>query len=119
MINIAQEEMQYMEIDSFLPRMFNSFLFRGKNIMSYELILILKSPLAEKFAAEYEQAREKETPVMMKILNTQFSIQNFETTPQYRLSVASEGVADSLQALVEAGLKIISKSNKDSDYDHM
>ena len=117
MIDIAKEEMQYMEIDSFLPRMFNSFHFGGKNIMSYELIIILKSPLAEKFAAEYEQAREKETPVMMKILNTQFSIQNFAAAPEYRLTVASEGVADSLQALVEAGLKIKSRSSKDSDYD--
>jgi len=112
MINIAKEEMQYMEIDSFLPRMLNSFFFRGDNIVAYDLILILKSPLAEKFAAEYEQASEKETPVRMKMLNTQFIIQKFETTPEYRLTVASEGEADSLQALVQAGLKIRSKSQQ-------
>lgn len=47
MITITNDEMQCLEIDSFLPKMFDNFHFRSSNLMGYEMILNVKSPLAE------------------------------------------------------------------------
>jgi hypothetical protein len=107
MITLTNEELQYLEIDSFLPKMFNSFHFASKNLMGYEMILNVKSPLAERLSEEYSKA-SGESPVMMKALNTEFIIKSLVTTPSYKLIVESHGQADSLHDLVAAGLKIYS-----------
>lgn len=109
MITLTNEELQYLEIDSFLPKMFNSFHFRGQNLMSYEMILNVKSPLAERLSEEYSNA-SGESPVMLKMLNTEFIIKSLETTPARKLMVETAGQADSLHDLVKAGLKINSSA---------
>lgn len=114
MITLANEELQYLEMDSFLPKMFSSFHFRGSNLMGYEMILNVKSPLAEKLVEEYNNAKD-ESPVKMKMLNTEFIIKKFEVTPTCKLEVESVGKADSLHDLVEAGLKIITSNLRESD----
>ncbi|TEB04404.1 hypothetical protein Psch_04131 [Pelotomaculum schinkii] len=105
MITLTNEELQYLEIDSFLPKMFNSFHFSGKSLMGYEMILNVKSPLSERLTEEYHN-NSGEPPVMMKMLNTQFIIKSLETTPTRKLIVETTGKADSLHDLVAAGLKI-------------
>lgn len=105
MITLTNEELQYLEIDSFLPKMFNSTHFQPQNLMAYEMILNVKSPLAERLSAEYKKS-SGESPVMMKMLNTKFIINSLETTPPQKLIVETNGKADSLHDLVEAGLKV-------------
>jgi hypothetical protein len=105
MITLTDEELQYLEIDSFLPKMFNTFHFRSDGLMGYEMILNVKSPLAERLSEEYKKNSD-ESPVMIKMLNTEMIIKKFETEPKYKLMVDSTGKADSLHDLVAAGLKI-------------
>lgn len=105
MITLTNEELQYLEIDSFLPKMFNSFHFKSQNLMAYEMILNVKSPLAERLSEEYKNTLG-ESPVMMKMLNTEFIIKSLETTPPQKLIVETSGQADSLHDLVAAGIKI-------------
>lgn len=113
MITLSNEELQHLEIDSFLPKMFNSFHFSSRNVMGYEMILIVKSPLAERLSAEYNNY-SGEPPVMLKALNTEFIIKGLEKTTPPKLMVETAGKADSLHDLVAAGLKIsVSKEAQD------
>lgn len=105
MINLTNEELKCLEIDSFLPKMFDSFHFRSRNLMGYEMILNVKSPLAERLVEEFNKV-SGESPVKIKMLNTELIVKKFETTPTYKLMVDSIGKADSLHDLVEAGLNI-------------
>ncbi len=105
MITITNDEMQCLEIDSFLPKMFDNFHFRSSNLMGYEMILNVKSPLAERLIEEYNNTTD-ESPVKMKMLNTEFIIKKLETTPNRKIEVESIGKADSMHDLVKAGLQI-------------
>jgi len=112
MITLTNEELQYLEIDSFLPKMFNSFHFQSKNLMGYEMILKVRSPLAERLYEEYNN-NSGESPVMMKMLNTELIIKGLETTTPQKLIVETTGQADSLHDLVAAGLKINSNTEEE------
>jgi hypothetical protein len=79
--------------------------FTSSNLKGYEMILNVKSPLAEKLTEEYKKI-SGESPVRMKALNTEFIIKNLGTTSPLKLEVESIGKADSLHDLVAAGLKI-------------
>ncbi|MGI6492113.1 MAG: hypothetical protein GX949_01745 [Peptococcaceae bacterium] len=103
MITIKNEEIQYLKVDSFLPKMRVKMGFTGSNVMGYEMILKAASPLAERLAEELSAAEGKE--LKMKMLNTEFVIHEYETNP-VTLKVESIGEADSLNALNSAGLKV-------------
>jgi hypothetical protein len=116
MITLTNEELQYLEIDSFLPKMFDSFHFTSSNVKGYEMILNVKSPLAERLVKEYNN-NSGESPVMLKALNTEFIIKSLETTTPPKLTVETNGQADSLHDLVTAGLKIsVSKEAQDPTF---
>ena len=109
MINLTNEELQLLEVDSFLPKMYAKLGFTSSNLMGYEMILKVRSPLAERLSEEYKN-NSGESPVMMKMLNTEFIIKSLETKPPQKLIVETSGQADSLHDLVEAGLKIYSSA---------
>lgn len=115
MITLTNEEMQCLEIDSFLPKMFNSFHFSSTNLMGYEMILNVKSPLKERILEEYTNSAE--SPVKLKMLNTEFIIKSLKTAPPQQLTIESIGKADSLHDLVAAGLNInTSPETKDPSF---
>lgn len=105
MITLTNNELQLLEIDSFLPKMYAKLGFTSSNLMGYEMILKVKSPLAEKIVEEYNNA-SADFPAKMKMLNTEFIIKGLETKMPLKLMVDSIGETDSLNALVTAGLKI-------------
>jgi len=104
MITIKNEEIQYLTLDSFLPKMRHRLGLTPSDVKGYKMILKVDSPLAERLAEELNAANGKED-LKMKMLNTEFVIQGYETNP-LTLKVESIGEADTLSSLHNAGLKI-------------
>ncbi|TEB18045.1 hypothetical protein Psfp_00169 [Pelotomaculum sp. FP] len=104
MIILTNEELQQLELDSFLPMGFMGVTSKA-TLSGYEMTLKVEPLLVEKIAEEYNKSCQ-ETPVRIKILNTEFIIKGVETKPPYRLMLVTNGNADTLSDLIKAGLKV-------------
>lgn len=106
MVILTSEELQQQELDSFLPMNFMGVTSKA-TLSGYEMTLNVKPLLAEKIAEEYNKS-SKETPVKIKILNTEFIVKGVETTksPHKLMLVTSGNAVDTLSDLIKAGLKV-------------
>lgn len=104
MIILTNEELQQQELDSFLPMNFMGVTSKD-TLSGYEMTLNVEPVLAEKITQEYNKSPQ-ETPVKIKILNTEFIVKSLGTKPPFKLMLVTSGNADSLSDLIKAGLKI-------------